>query len=322
MTITTLIPAYKFKYCLELLISLRHQTVKPQKIIFSDDSPNQEFVAFLSTEFVKNTIADLNIEVVPGPRTGAWNNFRSLIDLHLQQPNGPTEFFHVLLDDDIIYPRFYERHLEAHRLATLSCVVSRRWTTLESGQPIEDSLPVPEAVATYPYIMLMLDADVLFSHTVGTSTNWLGELSNATFRSSMAKKIVDPNIAGIPYIGLEDLGAFLKSSLHAPVGYVKEFLGGFRKSPLQHSADPMGKPLKSAFLAYIALAVAAKKLGKLNNVQCEQVILRASYFILTHYSEESDMKIVCQIMHDFINYDINAEEKFLIEWNRFSKNIW
>lgn len=320
MTITTLIPAYKFKYCLELLISLRHQTVKPKRIIFSDDSPNQEFVAFLSTEVIQNIGADLNIEVVPGPRTGAWNNFRNLIDLYLQQPNGPTEFFHVLLDDDIIYPRFYEKHLEAHRLATLSCVVSRRWTTLESGQPIEDNLPVPEAVLTYPSNMLMLDADVLFSHTVGTSTNWLGELSNATFCSSMAKEIIDLNMAGVPYTGLEDLGAFLKSSLHAPVGYIKEFLGGFRKNPFQNSADSMGKPLKSAFLAYIALAIAAKNLGKLSNIQCEQAILRASYFILTHYSEEVDMKIICQIMRNFIENDINAEENFLIEWTRFLSN--
>lgn len=321
MTITTLIPAYKSKYCLELLISLRHQTVKPKKIIFSDDSPDQEFIKFLSSEAINNVTADLNIEVVPGPRTGAWNNFRNLIDLHLQQPNGPTEFFHILLDDDIIYPRFYEKHLEAHHSTILSCVVSRRWTTLESGQPIEDNLPVPDAVSTYPDTKLILNSEILFPHTIGTSTNWLGEFSNATFRSSLAKEIANPVMAGISYVGLEDLGSFLKSSLYAPVGYIKEFLGGFRKSPHQHSANPMGRPLKSAFLAYMALAIAAKNLGKLTNAQHNYAILRVSYFILENYNKEEDMQMLCQTMLNFINFDTNAEEKFLNEWNRFLGNI-
>jgi len=315
MKITTLIPAYKFKYCMELLISLRHQTVKPARVIFSDDSPDQEFVEFFSMDSVRDVIADLNIEVVPGPRTGAWGNFQHLIDIYLRQGGEKTEFFHILLDDDIIYPRFYEHHLDAHRLAHLSCVVSRRWTALESGQPIGDNLPVPQAVIDHPYNMLSLTPEILFQHTVGTGTNWLGEFSNVTFRADLAREIYHPVMAGVPYVGLEDLGSFLKSSLYAPVGYIKEFLGAFRTSPYQHSANPMGKPLKSAFLAYIALAISAREVGQLSDVQCVDAILRASNFIRQHYSGEDDMKVFCDMMHE--SSGIFIEQDFLLAWLHF-----
>lgn len=317
MNITTLIPAYKHKYCLELLISLRHQTIKPSKIIFSDDSPDQAFVDFLSTDLLKNATADLNIEVIPGPRAGAWSNFRHLIDYYLQQGDAKTEYFHILLDDDIIYPRFYERHLEAHRLAHLSCVISRRWTALESGQPIGDTLPVPQAVLDHPHNMLLLTPEILFQHTVGTSTNWLGEFSNVTFHSNLAREISNPSIAEFSYVGLEDLGSFLKASLYAPVGYVKDFLGAFRTSPHQHSANPMGRPLKCAFLAYIVLAIAARKIGQLSDIECTQAIFRASHFILNHYDTEDDMKVFCRILRDFLTSTPTAEANFLAEWKIF-----
>ncbi len=322
MSITTLIPAYKFQYCLELLTSLRHQTIKPEKIIISDDSPNQDFFNFLSNETIKTLVADLNIQAVHGPRKGAWNNFKSLIDIYCQQGQNKTEFFHILLDDDIIYPRFYERHIETHRLGHLSCTVSRRWTALESGQPISDNLPLPEAIRIYPYSTMLLPSEILFSHTVGNSTNWLGEFSNVIFRSSVAEEITQSEINGISYTGLEDLGAFLKASLYAPVGYIKEFLGSFRTSSQQHSADPMGKPLKSAFLAYIALAIAARNTGHLTEMQSAQAILRVAGFLLQHYSKEEDMQALCQIMHEFLTFDPAAEVHFLVEWAKFSKNIW
>ncbi|MET0518433.1 MAG: glycosyltransferase family A protein, partial [Burkholderiaceae bacterium] len=189
MQFTTLVPAYKPKYLVELLTALRHQTVKPARVIISDDSPDQAFIAALNSEPIRSTVADLNIEVVPGPRSGAYNNFRHLLQLY----GGQTELFHLLLDDDIPYPSFYERHLQAHSQATVQCVVSRRWTALESGLPMRD-LPVPEALSTHPQRLLALDAPMLFAHTAGLSRNWLGEFSNATFRAGMAPALDDPSL--------------------------------------------------------------------------------------------------------------------------------
>lgn len=60
MQVTTLVPAYKPKYLFELLSSLRHQTVKPAAIVFSDDSADQAFVRLLEAKPLKSTIADLD----------------------------------------------------------------------------------------------------------------------------------------------------------------------------------------------------------------------------------------------------------------------
>ena len=49
MKITTLVPAFKPKYLVQLLLALRHQIVKPALIIFSDDSPGQAFRSALQS---------------------------------------------------------------------------------------------------------------------------------------------------------------------------------------------------------------------------------------------------------------------------------
>lgn len=319
MRFTTLIPAYKPKYLLELVLAIRHQKVKPAKIIISDDSPTQQFISILASDALKELVDELNIQVVPGPRTGAWNNFIHLLKIYQAQTEEPTELFHILLDDDIPYPSFYQRHLEAHRRAYLPCVISKRWTALESGLPIRDDLPVPDVVAGHDQRMLLLNADVLFSQTVGFGRNWLGEFSNVTFRLEMASVISDATLVGISFTGLEDLGAFLKASLHGPVGYIQEHLGFFRNSSEQHSANPMGRPLKLAFLAYIALAISARNLGKLTALQSSAAIERVCQFILQHYSQELDMARFCAMMPRLAIGQEQSEAEFLELWCDYSR---
>jgi hypothetical protein len=317
MQFTTLVPAYKPKYLIELLTSLRHQTVKPRKIIFSDDSPNRAFVAMLTAEPLKSLVADLNIEVVQGPRSGGYNNFRHLLNIFRRQVEGPTELFHLLLDDDIIFPNFYEQHLKAYESADLMCVISRRWKALESGQPVRDDLPVPDVVANSVHRMLALNAPMLFAHTVGASKNWLGEFSNTTFRAEMAAELDDTSMAGISFAGLEDLGGFLKASLLGQVGYIQDHLGFFRQSAEQNSANPMGRPLKLAFLAYIGLAIAARKLNVLSPIQSRDAVQRTSLFILQHYQQEADMQDICSLLPRLAVDDANAESDFLQLWQIF-----
>ena len=313
MQITTLVPAYKPKYLLELLSSMRHQVVKPARIIISDDSPQQAFVAALSAEPLKALVADLNVEVVAGPRLGAYGNIRYLMHLYGKQ----TALFHILNDDDIPYPDFYERHLQAHAAGSLRAVVSRRWTALESGQPVRDLSP-PDAIHNHPQRMLALDSSILFEHTVGRSANWLGEFSNATFSADMVEEMDDPSLNGICFTGLEDLGAFLKASLHGPVGYINEHLGFFRTSSEQHSANSMGRPLKLAFLAYMALAIAAQRLCQLTTMQCYGILNRVSPFISYHYGSELDLKEICALMPRLAKGDPDAISAFLALWHVYS----
>ena len=313
MQFTTLVPAYKPKYLLELLTALRQQTVKPARVIFSDDSPDQAFVAALGGEPLRSAIADLNVSVVPGPRNGAYNNFRQLLQLY----GGQTALFHLLLDDDIPYPGFYERHLQAHATGQVKCVVSRRWTALESGQPLRD-LPVPAAIAEHPQRLLALDAELLFNHTAGASANWLGEFSNATFSADMAPALDQPELAGLCYTGLEDLGAFLKASLQAPLGFLNEHLGYFRTSANQHSANPMGRPLKLAHLAYVALTLAGRRLGKLPPARAAANLAGLCPIILQRYGQQADMAELCALMPGLAAGSGDAEQRFLLLWPAYA----
>ena len=313
-----LIPAYKSKYLIELLISLRHQTKRPSEIIFSDDSPDQSFASLLSAEPLFSIISDLNIKVIPGTRNGAYNNFRNLLNFYINQKERKTELFQLLLDDDVIYPTFYERHLVAHKSLNASCVISRRWTALENGQPFRDPLPVPSVISSHSNRILSLDANVLFKYTVGERKNWLGEFSNSTFRADMASELLESAMVGINYMGLEDLGGFLKASLHGPVGFINEHLGFFRNSAEQHSANPMGRPLKLAFLAYISLTLIGRNLGKLSDEQVLESLQQICSFILSHYGNEIDMTEICQILPSLSAGSHDAELKFLRLWDEFT----
>lgn len=310
---TTLVPAYKPKYLVELLTAIRHQIVKPARIIISDDSPHQSFVVALTNEPLKSLIADLKIEVVAGPRLGAYSNFRYLMHLYDKQ----TALFHILCDDDIPYPSFYEQHLHAHSILSSRAVVSRRWTALESGQPISDLKP-PSEVHAHPNRMFSLDAGLLFQKTVALSMNWLGEFSNTTFSAEMVDELDDPSLDGICFTGLEDLGAFLKASLKSPIVYINEHLGYFRTSADQHSANPMGQPMKWAFLAYLALAIGARRLDKLSEIEYQLVLDRVCPLIQYHFGMEEDMKALCLNMTPLLRGDLNAVKNFLVLWHNYS----
>lgn len=309
MRLTTLIPAYKPKYLAELLLALRHQSVKPERIIVSDDSPDLAFTHALGSEPLRSVIADLNVQVIRGPHNGGWANF-----LHLLQVwNGATELFHFLLDDDIIYPAFYERHLFAHANTDTLCSISRRWTANETGQPIRD-LPLPEVVSTHPHRLLSLTAQTMFSTTIARSANWLGELSNVVLRAECAGDVAAASLDGISYIGLEDLGAYLRASLRKPVTYLNEHLGYFRLSAEQHSANPMGRALKKAHLAYLALAIAARNIGQLSAAQTAQVLAGLGPLVVQRYSGQADMTDFCVLMPGLARGEAEAEAQFLALW--------
>jgi len=312
MEITTLVPAYKSQYLTELLVALQNQTLKPTRIVFSDDSPDQAFIRALSSEEIRSAFAGLNMQVVVGPQQGAWANFRHLLLHHA----AGTEFFHLLLDDDIPYPEFYERHAQAHSLGQAACVVSRRWSALESGQPFA-SLPVPQAISGHPQRMLALSADLLFPHIVPATSNWLGEFSNATFRASMREELLNTQIAGIRYTGLEDIGAFLVASLTAPLILINEHLGYFRTSPGQNTSQPTGRIFKLGVLAWIPLALAARRLQKIDAAQCAAVAQRIAQAVLQHYSQDEHMTRVAHLALSIGPQDDAADAHFLDAWNAF-----
>ncbi|TFW10293.1 glycosyltransferase [Oxalobacteraceae bacterium OM1] len=310
--ITTLIPAYKPKYLGDLLLALRQQTVKPARIIVSDDSPDQAFIRALETSSLKDYTANMNVEVIVGPRTGAFENFCNL----LKRYQGETELYHFLLDDDVIYPNFYERHLEAHARSRTECVVSGRWYAVESGQPV-GTLDVPSVVARHPDRVVSVNPEFLFATSVATGSNWLGEFSNATFRADMATEFFKSELDGLPFAGLEDIGAFLVAAIRSPIAYINEQLGCFRMNPGQQTEQPMSKQFKCGHLAWVSLAIAARRGGWINKEQCQTTIARVCSIVLDLYGREADMAQFCVLLSEVVDRKPNAEERFLRTWGDY-----
>ncbi|MDP1534460.1 MAG: glycosyltransferase family A protein [Rubrivivax sp.] len=313
MKITTVVPAYKPKYLADLLHALLRQTVRPHQVIFSDDSPEQDFVRLLKSGPLAELASGLDIEVVEGPRRGAFANWRHSLETF----GGRTEFFHMLCDDDVMYPSFYERHLQAHAHGNFGVTVSRRWTADEAGQPIRD-LPVPASVANGAGSLVSLDASVLFYATCARGTNWLGEVSNALYRADAARLISDPQVGGIGYLGLEDIGSFLCSTLTRPVCYINDHLGFFRTSSGQNSAQHYGRPLKLAFLAYLALSMIGRNAGHLTTEHLNYCLGVIGQGVLRHYAQQEDMQDACTVLRDWMQGVPGAEDRFLQVWQAYS----
>jgi hypothetical protein len=310
--VTTVIPAYKPKYLHELLTALRHQTVKPERIIFSDDSPSRAFLAALQSEPVRSAVADLNIEVIEGPHAGAFANCRHL----LQVWRGSTQLVHFLLDDDIIYPEFYERHLAVHATGAIDCSVSRRWTSIEAGLPV-GRLPVPEPIARHPQRVLALGSDLLFATTLPSCNNWLGEISHAVFNHEVSGLLEEPRLAGISFEGLGDLGFFLSASLRKPIGFLNDALGYFRLNPAQNTQRSSSRDFKAGHLAWFALALAARRLNKLQPEQATQCFRAMGALMTKRLGGDAGIVPFCDLVPALVRGDASAGERFLELWEAF-----
>ena len=312
MRICTLIPAYKIKYVEPLLLGLQSQTVKPYRIIFSDDSPGRIFSERLLSDELAPLRSGLAIEVIQGPRTGAFENCKHLLNVW----NRESELFHLLLDDDVIFPEFYERHLIAHLSGDFSCSISQRWESNEAGQPLRGQ-PVPAAVANSMERFLSLDADVAFMSTVAECKNWFGEFSNVVFRGDCREIVLNPTIADVSYAGLWDLGAFLAASLLRPICHIQDHLGYFRKGPDQNSAQTYSPIMKAAILAYVALAIGGQRIGKISSEQAVQCAATIANVLNHWYATQDDMVEFRAILPRLALHTQGAEDEFLICWQQF-----
>ncbi|WP_156421958.1 glycosyltransferase family A protein [Paucibacter sp. KCTC 42545] len=315
MQVTTLIPAYKTKYIVELLTGLMTQTLKPQKVIVSDDSPDGVFGALLQSPQMELARRKLQIEVHTGPRAGAYENFKHLLRLW----DGSTELVHLLLDDDILYPDFYLRHLMAHASCRSPSSISARWCTNERGQPVE-GMPIPKNVWFSNDRIVLLEASLLFSSTLPDCTNWLGEFSNCVMRKEAADLLFSPQFAGVSYEGLWDLGAFLAASLIGPVAYIQDRLGAFRAGGEGHSAQLLGKHMKAAHLAYAALSLGAVRLERLSPDSARKGYAGLHQALLDRYTAEPDVAPFIPVLGRLAAGEAEAEAEFLLLWEQFLRS--
>jgi hypothetical protein len=313
--ITTLIPAYKPQYLPELLNCLRLQTRPSRQIIFSDDSPNGEFRAALFSDAMAPLRAGLDIECHEGPRHGGgYANMLHLLKIWAER----SDLFHLMLDDDVVYPEFYERHLIAHASAKLSCSISRRWTANEQGLPLAGQ-PVPPAVAVHANRIVTLDDGLVFMTTAIECKNWFGEFSNAVFRAATAPALMKPAFGGVSYAGLWDLGAFMAASLRAPIGYLQDHLGFFRTSPAGNSSKFFGPYMKGAHLGYAALVLGGQRIGKYTPAQARGAFALLAQAMAQRYGSQDDMQPFIALLPQMAAGNELAEASFIEIWHAFLK---
>ena len=317
MKVTTVIPAYKSKYLLELLASLVQQTEPPDQVIISDDTKDFSFAQVLYSEPVKSLVAHLNVTVVEGPRKGAQANWAHCIKAW----GASTELVHLLCDDDVVYPTFYEQHRRAHRLGHYSASVSRRWYANENGQPLRQRLNVPLQYSNHAEKFQSLTSRELFSTTAARSSNWLGELSNSVLRERTAQLVLRRQYDSIGYAGLEDLGSLICGSIEAPLCFINEHLGYFRLSPDQNSSNTAGMPLKLAYLSYIALAFIGRNAGQMTAAESQECIDRVAAVFLWHFREADDVKQVREMLPNLVAQTPGAEGEFLESWNLLQQTV-
>lgn len=312
MDVTTLIPAYKPKYLIDLLMALRQQTVRPRRILISDDSPDGAFKVALNGGALAQWVAGMNVEVIDGPRTGATANFRHLVKVW----DGATPLVHLLCDDDIIYPDFYERHIAVHRTGSIDCSVSRRWTALDSGLPV-GVLPVPANIVQHSSRAVAIDSNTAFQTTIPDCNNWFGEFSHAVFNAQVAGEFEHWSMSGISYEGLADVGMILMASMQRPLCWINDTLGFFRTSDEQNTQQMQGQVMMAAHLAWIALALGAKRLGRISAEQMVQCVARISVVIEQRYAQTEAMMEFIELFPSLLQQAPASEERFVKAWHRF-----
>ena len=307
--ITTLVPAYKPEYLAELLSALSAQTYRHFRVIVSDDSPEQQVTQLLRSPTLAPLVSQLNLHIVQGPRKGTMTNIVHL----LAQCDDDDGLVHVLFDDDLIYPRFYEKHVQAHQQANVGASVSYRWYCNAHGQPLGVTA-VPAFVEAASTACQPLSAEQLFGSTIADCNNWLGEFSNAVFKLQAVRLYAHSHLAEIPYYGLGDIGVLLDIAQQQQVVLVKEYLGAFRQHDSQHSVNYGSRVFKCGLVAWVALALGAYKLGRVPATVLQGVVSRMHGILTSRYADAADMQPLRQLFASEAAHTPLFEQQFRPLW--------
>jgi hypothetical protein len=224
--IITLIPGYKSEYFPDLLTCIQAQTVRPEKIIISDDTKYNEFYSLRNSNQYKDICDELNIEVLSGPKNGAMKNINYLIKT---SQNSSYLYAHILMDDDIIFPTFYAEHMGMHQENQISCSVSKRLYCLENKIPVHVPRS-PRTIDKLQSVTALIDAKLVFHTTLTEVYNWLGELSCMIFSKRFLAQNNLYELDGWSTFGLADLSSVMKASIGAHIGYINSNQSLFRIS--------------------------------------------------------------------------------------------
>lgn len=307
--ITTLIPAYKPAFIEELLLALVSQTFKNFRVIISDDSPNAEITQLLHSGKFDNYIKRLDVKVIEGPRNGGYTNCFHLV----RNFSKLSDFFHLYFDDDIIYPTFYESHLNAHSRKDSLVSVSARWNANEHGQPINFTMDN----ATNFAFLNDFSAQNVARSLIPIGVNKLGEYSNAIYRKEAAERIIYPNISGISYFGVDDLGSFINTTIERAGIWIPIPLSAFRMHANQNTHNTKNTSIKCSHFAWIALSIISLNHGWVNEEQAWGCMCKIKNKLNLRLASDIHGLEVLRIMNEYTYLNSNMIDNFLSFWNAY-----
>lgn len=309
--LATLVPAYKHAFIPQLLVSLATQSYPTGQIIISDDSPNGEVSQVIADTALAHIVEKLDITIIQGPKQGTMSNVVHLLEYWQQS----SQLVHILFDDDILYPTFYAEHVQAHVQQAIGASVSYRWFTNELGQPYAASA-VPAFVQNSANQVDFMGADELFASVVPTCDNWLGEFSNTVFTADAVQLYKRSRMKDIAYYGLGDVGLLLEISLYAKVAVIKNYLGGFRQNAQQNTVNYDSPVFKCGTVAWVALALASYKLGKISAQQLQHTVQLIQGAVNARFQQSADMQGFIQLFNQHAPDTAAFEQTFLPLWQQ------
>lgn len=309
--LATLVPAYKHAFIPQLLVSLATQSYPTGQIIISDDSPNGEVSKVIADPALAHIVEKLDITIIQGPKQGTMSNVVHLLEYWQQS----SQLVHILFDDDILYPTFYTEHVQAHMQEAIGASVSYRWFTNELGQPYAASA-VPAFVQNSANQVDYLGAKELFASVVPTCDNWLGEFSNTVFSADAVQLYKRSRMEDIAYYGLGDVGLLLEISLYTKVAVIKNYLGGFRQNAQQNTVNYDSPVFKCGTVAWVALALASYKLGKISAQQLQQTVQLIQGAVNARFQQSADMQGFIQLFNQYAPNSAAFEQTFLPLWQQ------
>lgn len=311
-SLVTLIPGYKVAFIKATLDSIAKQSVIPSLVIISDDTPGQKLTQYVNS-FKEQYV--FGIYLLEGPKIGPVQNIKSLLNNSYVKN---FDYIHLLFDDDVIYPNFYFEHLNTFKiLPDILCSISRRYEIDEAGIPFRYPIYPPD-IMNSSFKVLTLNDKFLFESVVLGVDNYLGEFSNSLFRRDVASYFDDEFLSNYSYKGLEDVGFFLKVSMNRPLGFINQFLSGFRHSSISNTSNKLSKIRIKSYLAWISLLLASFRMGYLS----EGIVLRQIHSVISKFSNDYQDTSQFQIFEDVVNlsssYDIEyLDQEFTNFWNTF-----
>ena len=309
--LAVLIPAYNVKYIEQAIVGLRYQTFRDFDVFISDDSVDNKITTLLAELESGSQLDGLNVTVISGPKDFLLNHTQ--LDA-LFSPK--YEYVHFHLDDDYIYPTFYEQHLAAHSHGDFCVSVSQRWISNVNNIPFGRMIDVG-FIDKNVKLFTPLTLEVLTKSCLPASINWLGELSNMVFKPKGETIFPPPPSleSNLNYFGLIDIGTCLELAQTRDIVFIASFNSNFRQHAEQSTHHHGLHGTRISRLCWAIYSIKAHNDNMISDADLQSGIKSAIRLI------EVEAKIDKQLIEPLqIMYDLRESEEFKSTFTRWWLN--